>query len=65
MAQDNPCFGGEVRCSGDRVEACDAEHVWQDFGPCPSCKQLYNTRVKCDYDEFVMGDDPIYRTVLT
>ncbi|KAI1656328.1 hypothetical protein F4813DRAFT_397540 [Daldinia decipiens] len=44
MAEDNPCFGGEVRCNGDRVEACDAEHVWQDFGPCPSCKQLYNTR---------------------
>ncbi|KAI0104599.1 hypothetical protein F4814DRAFT_455875 [Daldinia grandis] len=44
VAEDNPCFGGEVRCSGDRVEACTAEHEWQDFGPCPSCKQLYNTR---------------------
>ncbi|KAI1806297.1 hypothetical protein F4811DRAFT_551019 [Daldinia bambusicola] len=65
-AQDNPCFGGEVRCSGDRVEACTAEHEWQDFGPCPSCKQLYNTRVKCNYDEFVaLDEDPIYRTVST
>ncbi|KAK6956511.1 hypothetical protein Daesc_001789 [Daldinia eschscholtzii] len=64
IAQDNPCFGGEVRCNGDRVEACTAEHEWQDFGPCPSCKQLYNTRVKCNYNDIVaLGDDPVYRTV--
>ncbi|KAI8962671.1 hypothetical protein F5Y11DRAFT_322377 [Daldinia sp. FL1419] len=60
---DNPCFPGEVRCNGDRVEACDKFVQWQDFGPCPSCKQLYNTRVKCHYDENVESTEPIYRTV--
>ncbi|KAI0379011.1 hypothetical protein F5Y04DRAFT_138850 [Hypomontagnella monticulosa] len=57
---DNPCFGGEVLCSGDRVQVCTAERKWEDFGPCPGCKQLYNTRVKCNYEdsdaEFLAAD---------
>ncbi|KAI1388005.1 uncharacterized protein F4822DRAFT_299384 [Hypoxylon trugodes] len=50
VALDNPCFGGEVRCDNDRISVCSAERQWEDYGPCPNCKQLYNTRVKCDFD---------------
>ncbi|KAI2633232.1 hypothetical protein GGS26DRAFT_590830 [Hypomontagnella submonticulosa] len=53
---DNPCFGGEVLCNGDRVEICTAERKWEDFGPCPGCKQLYNTRVKCNFDDSEADD---------
>ncbi|KAI4864146.1 hypothetical protein F4820DRAFT_348699 [Hypoxylon rubiginosum] len=51
-AWDEPCFAGEVRCVGsDRIEACSAERNWEDFGPCPNCKQLYNTAVNCTFDD--------------
>ncbi|KAI6091477.1 hypothetical protein F4821DRAFT_226192 [Hypoxylon rubiginosum] len=51
-AWDDPCFAGEVRCVGsDRIEACSAERNWEDFGPCPHCKQLYNTAVNCSFDD--------------
>ncbi|XXG95409.1 hypothetical protein Hte_001671 [Hypoxylon texense] len=49
---DEPCFAGEVRCVGkDRIEACSAERNWEDFGPCPDCKQRYNTAVSCSFDD--------------
>ncbi|KAI1100103.1 hypothetical protein F4804DRAFT_348850 [Jackrogersella minutella] len=51
VAVDDPCFGGEVKCSGDRVSVCTSAHKWEDFGPCPNCKQLYNTRVNCDFHD--------------
>ncbi|KAI1770364.1 hypothetical protein F4818DRAFT_268565 [Hypoxylon cercidicola] len=51
-AWDDPCFSGEVRCVGsDRIEACSAERNWEDFGPCPNCKQRYNTAVTCSFDD--------------
>ncbi|KAI1766973.1 hypothetical protein GGR53DRAFT_174448 [Hypoxylon sp. FL1150] len=63
-AWDNPCFAGEVRCVGsDRIEACSAERNWEDFGPCPNCKQLYNTAVNCTFDDLGLAHfwtvDPI------
>ncbi|KAI1208598.1 uncharacterized protein F4807DRAFT_430286 [Annulohypoxylon truncatum] len=33
VAKDNPCFGGEVKCNGDRINVCMASHQWEDFGP--------------------------------
>ncbi|KAI2468190.1 hypothetical protein F4781DRAFT_277988 [Annulohypoxylon bovei var. microspora] len=50
-AEDNPCFGGEVKCSGDRIDVCMSSHTWADFGPCPNCTQLYNTKVNCTWED--------------
>ncbi|OTB02182.1 hypothetical protein M426DRAFT_13762 [Hypoxylon sp. CI-4A] len=50
-AVDPWCDGGSVRCAGDRMTLCTSSHKWEDFGPCPSCKQLYNTRVDCKYQD--------------
>ncbi|KAI0888458.1 uncharacterized protein GGS22DRAFT_155916 [Annulohypoxylon maeteangense] len=33
VSKDNPCFGGEVKCNGDRVNVCMTSHTWEDFGP--------------------------------
>ncbi|OTA56292.1 hypothetical protein K449DRAFT_399611 [Hypoxylon sp. EC38] len=41
------CVGGEVECDGDRIKGCTASGEWEDFGPCPNCKQLSNTRADC------------------
>ncbi|KAI0894580.1 hypothetical protein F4806DRAFT_497826 [Annulohypoxylon nitens] len=59
VAKDESCFGGEVKCydNGDRVEVCMQAHVWKDFGPCPNCTQLYNTRVNCTWDFQKDADD--------
>ncbi|OTA82242.1 hypothetical protein M434DRAFT_17106 [Hypoxylon sp. CO27-5] len=43
------CAGGEVECDGDRIKGCTASGEWEDFGPCPNCKQLGDTRVDCTF----------------
>ncbi|KAI1453436.1 hypothetical protein F4805DRAFT_461778 [Annulohypoxylon moriforme] len=50
--KDNPCFGGEVKCndSRDRMSVCSSSHIWTDFGPCPNCTMLYNTKINCTWD---------------
>ncbi|KAI1374484.1 hypothetical protein F4677DRAFT_426266, partial [Hypoxylon crocopeplum] len=54
---EEPCFSGEVRCNGDRLSACTSAREWADFGPCPGCKQLYNTRVDCAFDDALDARD--------
>ncbi|KAI1399550.1 hypothetical protein F4819DRAFT_488471 [Hypoxylon fuscum] len=60
--EDNPCFAGEVRCVGsDRIEACSVERNWEDYGPCPNCKQLYNTAINCTFEEANQyGDEAVW-----
>ncbi|KAI1088150.1 hypothetical protein F5B19DRAFT_496690 [Rostrohypoxylon terebratum] len=59
LSKNETCFDGEVRCysNDERIEVCMAAHVWADFGPCPNCTQLYDTRVNCTWDFQKDADD--------